>query len=173
MGTSTTVGSVFVMAVADKVLNRSASRMKFKSAAGVPLSVLLFVNASSFLILFGEARLDQFGDDVGLLDLPADQHREELKKTMRASTARALFIALSFTSPKELLHRGHCACVLSTERMRHSRQNACPQGVVTGDHNKLCETNARSCESQFTAVGLPRAYRTFEISCVKLLFEQR
>lgn len=41
------------------------------------------------------------------------------------------------TSSKELLHIGHWACVLSIERIRHSRQNTCPQGVVTGNHSKL------------------------------------
>lgn len=54
---------------------------------------------------------------------------------MKIEIVEHLLDVLTFSN--ELLQIGHRICVLSTERIRHSRQKTCPQGVVTGNHNKL------------------------------------
>ena len=62
------------------------------------------------------------------------QHGKELKEHLQSRQSMEI---LTFSN--ELLQIGQRTCVLSTERIRHSRQKTCPQGVVTGNHSKLIE----------------------------------
>jgi len=52
--------------------------------------------------------------------------------------------------------------VLSTERMRHSRQKTCPHGVVIGNHSKLKQIIVFVFEEK--TIYLLYTYWTIEIS---------